>query len=239
MKNKTLNALLILTVLSAGCEDDLFRPCIRGNNNVDTETRSLSGFNSVDILIEGDVEIRKSAHYEVVIEGNTNQIDDLTTRVTGGKLKIYSERCFNNTAFNFIIYTPELMEVKLSGAGDVLVRNDFHSDEMNFYLSGSGKINGGPISASKVKTRISGSGSIYLEGDCNVLEADISGSGTIHAFSLLSNTTNGNISGSGNMDVFTTIALNANISGSGTIRYKGTANVNSNISGSGRVIKVQ
>lgn len=231
--------LLLVTGLLVSCQDDDFRPCIRGNNDSSTETRSLSDFESVDILIEGDVEIRKSERYEIVVEGNSNQIEELKTRVSNGKLKIYSDRCFKNTDFRFIVYTPELSEVKLSGSGDAWVRDEFSSDEMEFNVSGSGKIRAAVESAVKVKTRISGSGTLSLEGVCDTFQAELSGSGKIQAFGLVSNTANCNISGSGNIEIFVTTTLNANISGSGVIRHKGTANVHSNISGSGKVINVQ
>lgn len=231
--------MLIATALLVSCHDDDFRPCIRGNNDPDTETRSLLDFDSVDILMEGDVEIRKSDRYEIVIEGHANQLEDLKTRVSNGKLKIYSDRCFKSTDFNFIVYTPELSEVKLSGSGDAWVRDEFSAHDMEFNVSGSGKIRAAAESAVKVKARISGSGSLFLEGVCDTFEAELSGSGKIQAFGLVSNMANCNISGSGNMEIFVTTTLNANISGSGVIRHKGTATVHSNISGSGKVINVQ
>lgn len=231
--------MLTATALFFGCSKDGFKPCIRGNNNISTETRTLADFDAVDYMMEGDIEIRKASRQEIVIEGNSNQLEDLKTKVSNGKLKIYSDRCFKNTDFKFIVYTRDLNDVKLSGSGVMLVNDDFIAQEMTFEVSGSGKISAFTESAIKVKAKISGSGELDLEGICDSFNAQISGSGKIRAYTLISNTANASISGSGNMELFVTNVLNAAISGSGNIRYKGTATINSNISGSGRVEKVQ
>lgn len=91
-----------------------------------------------------------------------------------------------------------------------------------------------------VTTKLSGSGSITLEGYCQNFESQISGSGKIHGYALVANSANATISGSGDLEIFVNNTLTANISGSGSVRYKGNPPiVNSNISGSGRVTKVQ
>lgn len=241
MKTQFMKAFLMFnaTVLLTGCYTDDFRPCIKGNNATRVESRTLAGFTAIDYMMEGDVEIRKAAYHEIVIEGNSNQIEALKTKVTNGKLKIYSERCLKNTDFAFVIYTPELENVKLSGSGDLVVRDDFYSPEMAFDVSGSGSIRASAESSSKVRAKLSGSGKLHLEGACDIFEGQISGSGKINAFALVSNTANCSVSGSGNMEIFVTNTLNADISGSGTIKHKGSATVNSTISGSGRVIQVQ
>lgn len=233
-------SMLTATALLLSCNDeDGFRPCLRGNGDLISETRALADFDKVDYQIEGEIEIRKGSIHEIRIEGNSNQVEHLKTRVSNGRLKIYSERCLKSSDFTFVVYTPELEEVKLSGSGDALVVDDFSSGEMTFDVSGSGKITASSESALKVKVKISGSGELNLEGACQTFDAQVSGSGKVHAYGLVCNTLNAGISGSGNIEAFVSNTLNANISGSGTIRYKGTAVINSNISGSGKVIKVQ
>jgi len=230
---------MLTIALFISCNNDDFRPCIRGNNTTRTETRTLPDFTAIDYMMEGNVEIRKADYHEIVIEGNSNQIEELKTKVSNGKLKIYSDRCLKNADFTFVVYTPELENVKLSGSGKLQIRDEFYSPEMTFEVSGSGSIKYSAESSLKIKAKLSGSGALSLEGACETFEGQISGSGKIRAFVLVSNTADCSISGSGNMEIFVTNTLNANISGSGIIRYKGAATVNSNISGSGKVVKVQ
>ncbi|MFD2162585.1 head GIN domain-containing protein [Paradesertivirga mongoliensis] len=232
--------MLTATALLAACNfDDGFRPCVRGNNTINTETRALADFNSVDYLMEGDIEIRKGERHEIMIEGNSNQMEHVRTRVSNGTLRIDSERCLKSTRFKFIVYTRDLEKAKLSGSGNMDVSDGFTPRHMSFEVAGSGKISASSVSALKVTARLSGSGRLDMEGTCQTFDIQLSGSGMIRAFALVCNTANANISGSGGIEVFVSDNLNANISGSGTIRYKGDPTVNAAISGSGKVTKVQ
>ena len=240
MKTKIFTAGIMLAAISfGGCMEDVFMPCITGNNNFESESRALADFNKIDYQIEGNLIVRKASENRIEIEGSSNQLNYIKTKVENGRLKIYSSQCLKNTDLNFVVYTEDLSEVKLAGSGDVEVMDDFASKELNFEVSGSGKLSA-PAEAELVTTKLSGSGSITLEGYCQNFESQISGSGKIHGYALVANSANATISGSGDLEIFVNSTLTSNISGSGSVRYKGNPPiVNSNISGSGRVTKVQ
>ena len=93
--------------------------------------------------------------------------------------------------------------------------------------------------APEVAAGLSGSGKIKLSGQTQKFSGDVSGSGDIRAMELMAEESNVQISGSGDVDVYSSVKVSANISGSGDIRYKGGAQVvSSNISGSGGVKKI-
>ncbi|RXF71299.1 head GIN domain-containing protein [Arcticibacter tournemirensis] len=239
-KNRTLILLACIFALGSCHDDDGFRPCIKGNGDINSETRLLADFESVDYKLEGAVEIRKGEQSKVLLEGYSNQLVHVSTKVEQGRLKIYSSRCLKNTKFRCVVYTSELEDLKLSGSGEGYIRDSFSSEEMRFELSGSGCVDAVAQAAAKIRARISGSGNMKIEGECQSFRADVSGSGRIHAFNLVTSAMEANLSGSGSVDAFVTNRLDANISGSGTIRYKGNPSVvNAHVSGSGKVLKVE
>ena len=113
-------------------------------------------------------------------------------------------------------------------------------NDVDFDISGSGKIFIDKLKADKLNLDISGSGSITLAGTDKLqkMKFNISGSGDIHACDLEVSDIEGDISGSGTACVWAKDALDAEISGSGRISYKGNPRkIYTNTSGSGRVKK--
>ena len=90
--------------------------------------------------------------------------------------------------------------------------------------------------ANTVETEISGSGQILLSGSAHDHNIDISGSGDVRAYGLVTQNTWVRISGSGNSEVTVLEYLNVNVSGSGSVYYKGNPDIQANISGSGTII---
>jgi hypothetical protein len=89
-----------------------------------------------------------------------------------------------------------------------------------------------------VSTEISGSGSVQLRGEAKDFSADVSGSGDVKCFDLLTDNTSLDLSGSADAEVNAQKKLNVDVSGASSIRYKGSASVSQNISGSGSVKKI-
>lgn len=241
MKNRVLHTLLLLfiSLTITACNKNGFGPCIRGNDDEDSQSRALAAFSKIDFQMEGDLIIRKAPENRIVIEGNSNQIAEVKSSIENGKLKVYSDRCLKNTDFKFVVYTDQLEEIKLSGSGNARAEDNFDAEKLNIELSGSGKISA-KSESDQITVKVSGSGDVHLEGSCSDFGAQISGSGKIHGYPLVSEKASVNISGSGNLEIFVSSELNANISGSGGVRYKGNPDkVNSSISGSGKVVGVE
>ena len=227
---------LIVGLAFTGCEEDGFRPCVRGNGGIRSEGRALAEFRSIDHRLDGNIEVKKGPS-RIVIEGYDNQLTEVRTSVSSGRLVIDSDRCLRNTEFSIVVYTPEFDELKLAGTKNGNVEAGFSAPEMRFELSGSGCITAAGT-AERVRAKVSGSGDITIVGTTGAFRSDISGSGDIHSFGLTATTVDVNVSGSGSVETTVSERLEANISGSGKVYYKGNPpTVNSNISASGKVIR--
>lgn len=237
---KSVSILSIVTVLViltfSGCYIDDF-DCIRGRGSVYTEVRSTSDFNSVDLRISARVIITQNPTISVEVKTYDNLLPEIFTYVNGSTLIIDSDRCFRNSKDEIEIYisAPDFSKIRVSGSGSVESSNMLDVPDIDLNISGSGSIDVG-LNTEMVNSRVSGSGSIWIEGDAYEHNIEISGSGSVNSFPFYTDRANISISGSGNCEVRVFERLVVSISGSGIVRYKGYPAITSTISGSGKVI---
>jgi|GEM_PF-297379 len=231
-------ATLLLTVLNS-CVDAGYFPCEKPALPETAETRTFSGFTGVDIQMGARVYIYKGDVFEVEIIAPENFLDLINTRVSGGVLKIGTDRCLRSKSNDVKIFItmPELSTISMSGSGSIELKNTFSGSRLDATIYGSGNIFGG-INYQTLKTRISGSGNIELAGYANFHDAAISGSGNLFCYPLDTKRAEVAISGSGSAFILVRDQLKARVSGSGSIFYKGNPWIQTTITGSGKIIWV-
>jgi hypothetical protein len=242
MKSYSFKSLYLAFVLVApaflftSCEDE----ALRGHGDVVSRSRPVGTFDKINAGGEFDIYLSQGPAEDIALEGQENVLTELSTQVRGNTLYIKYDR--NRVRVNKIpkiyITTPQLSGLKVSGANSVRGLTDWQVNELDIDASGSGNINLNVKDASTIDSHISGSADIYLAGNADNHEIDISGSGTIKAFELSTKTTEVKVSGSGRSEVTVSEHLKANITGSGKVRYKGSPVVDTKITGSGSVSQV-
>ena len=237
MKTKQIHFIFFSFLLMIGlssCMDEIF---LEGNGHLETQNRSITGFDEVHSSGDFNVKVVPGSEFSVVVKAESNLLPYIETNVSGKTLKIGTNgihSLHHNLPIEVLITQPELKGLSLSGSG-LLYTGSFDCDNIQISLSGSGDIDT-EISADKVKANISGSGTIFLAGEAFESDFRISGSGKIKAYDLVQDHCQTSISGSGDMYVNVSETLYAGISGSGKIFYINHPAVQSNISGSGKVI---
>lgn len=206
------------------------------------ETRNVEDFSYISFGVSGDLEIRQGSTTELVLEGDPDDLKEIETYVTGGKLKIKHES--NWSWINRIgkikayVTVKEFDGVSVSGSGDAVSVGKLKGDNVNISVSGSGDIDL-ELEAEDVDCGISGSGSIALNGKGNNVSLSVSGSGSMDAVDFESEVVIIRISGSGNASIWATHEIDSKISGSGSVRYKGDPDkVSNRSSGSGKLRKL-
>jgi hypothetical protein len=204
------------------------------------EVRKLDTFTGIGISVSADVYYTPGNSHEIRIEGNSNDVDDLITKVKDGFLQVkYDDWKIRRSKLTIYITSRELDAVSVSGSAKFRSGEPVVSDEMDFAMSGSGTIEFEELTADEVEVKISGSGRIELRnGNADELEARISGSGKLNGEAFEVNEFSASISGSGSARISVTEELDARISGSGKIYYHGNPRVNSSSSGSGKVVSL-
>lgn len=238
-----MKRLLILSVsiglLVSSC--NFMGKHVRGDGNVITQDRSISGFNSIDVSSALDVEIGQDSSYSVKVEVDNNLQQFVETYKEGDILRVRLANNINidpTRQMKIYVSAPNYRRLEASGACGLNSRNRLSSnDPIEVGLSGAchGNLE---IKAPKVSLDLSGASNLTLRGETKELFIQGSGSSDVKAFEMLSETADIDVSGAGNIDVFASAKINASASGASNIRYKGNASVNSDVSGAGSVKKV-
>lgn len=130
---------------------------------------------------------------------------------------------------------PDEIDIIQTGSG--LIDAGFVDQplEININHTSSGKVYGIILDGVVVTSRLSGSGQIFLEGEAETADLNLSSSGKTDAMELLVAEAETLISGSGKIFVYATDYLDVTITGSGSVYYRGNPLITTRISGSGSV----
>jgi hypothetical protein len=174
------------------------------------------------------------------MEGDRDVLEDIETIVRDGKLIIRKRNwhpSFNNERVTINLTMPELKGVGVSGSGKVEILDNIVADDLDFGVSGSGKLITSGLDVDRFVCGISGSGDVILgaTGGIDRGEISISGSGGFSGEGIQIDDLEVHISGSGNCRCRAGDNLKAYISGSGNITYSGNPRVDAKVSGSGHV----
>ncbi len=204
-----------LSVLTLACEDS--GPTVRGSGPVVSRTLNLDDIREFAVSGSQNVVVTQGSPQEIVVEGQANLIDILSTRVKDGIWEVrFTENTRSTEDFTVFVTVPDIDQINVSGSGNVSGDGDLTLDVLSIAVSGSGNVS--------------------LAGSVDEQTIVVSGSGEVSNYSLSSRQTTATVSGSGEVRVTATEVLNATVSGSGDIRYRGNpAAVNQSVSGSGRV----
>lgn len=228
--------VLLAIVLISGCISS--PSCVAGSGNVVNETRSVDGFNSIDLRGSGALILSQGPQQPLRIEAEDNVLKALTTRVESGRLIIGSDACISSTRpIRIHATTKDIRSLEVSGSGTITGESIINADSLDLKLSGSGGMDLN-LKANALRTEIPGSGTIQLRGAADDQIADISGSGKIAGYGLATKRSEITISGSGAVEANVSDEIVARISGSGTVYYRGhPEKISQDISGSGVVRK--
>lgn len=229
---------------------------IKGNNEIITEKRAVSGLASLNVSGPLQVEVKVGAAPSMEVVADSNLVGLVQTQTVGGSQKIWIDERFNSQNPIRVIYTvPQLNEVASSGSGRLTI-NGLNGSNFNISNNGSrsvvlegqvarldinsvgsGRINALGLLSNDAKVRVHGSGSLNLGPvNGNQLDVTVHGSGSVSAIGNVRNLlaqTHG--SGSAELSSVKSQTADLNSYGSGDIAAAVSQNVNAQANGSGRV----
>jgi Putative auto-transporter adhesin, head GIN domain len=206
-----------------------------------SQTREVSGFNSVASAGPFNVHIKLDGTESLKIDADADIISDIETTVKDGALKIkYKDHEYwnkNMSKIDIYVTAKSLTGLVNSGSGSIKVDGLISTDNFKAVLSGSGNISTS-VKSDGLHAVISGSGSIKLSGNTNDADIVVTGSGELNGKDLKTSSSQVTITGSGNVYVAADKSVSAHIVGSGSVIYSGNATVSdTRFVGSGRVTK--
>jgi len=235
---KIITVFLAAFILLNACMNG---PRVKGDGNMTTKTTQPGNFNGVELNGSFDVYLTQGNTADVRIEAEQNILSYIDISVENGILNIGSkDNVWLDPTREVKIYitAPSFNSIQNTGSGTVTGQTKItHNAKLDIGQSGSGETTL-DVDAPEIAADVSGSGTLSLSGETKKISSEVTGSGDIKALNLKSEESHLQITGSGNIEIYSSVELVADITGSGDVHYKGDAQVKSNITGSGEVKKV-
>jgi hypothetical protein len=203
-----------------------------------TQNRQVSGAKSVKLATNVDLVIRQGSIESLSVTGDEAILPALLTDASLGQMTIrYDPRYSiqNNLRPKLVLTVKDLNELRLNSSGNVTV-GPLTTSSFSIILGSSCNVRIQGLQADKVSSRITSSGDIYIQGEANSLNLDISSSVNYQAGDLKVQTATIKMSSSADVTLWVVNTLNATITSSGNIAYYGNPVVHQNNTSSGRLI---
>ena len=201
-----------------------------------TVTRKIGSFDKVHLSGPFEIHLKKGDQAALNIETEDFAPEDIITEVRNNTLyveladKKFKYRDFDRKTVIYLTYT-QLKRLEWNGAGNIRTESVLETDKFELDISGAGNINM-DLKVNTLSVDMSGAGNVELKGQARTQTVQMSGAGNYNGFELKSEKARVELSGVGNVRVYTTEELNASASGVGAIRYKGNPrNIVKNSSG--------
>lgn len=238
-----LITLLGLCLILSSCVFYLNRKSVKESGNIETQTRYVSGFTSMQITGSIDVEFTEG-DYKVNVTASDNILPYVETKVEDGTLFINFTDSVNvvlSKGCKVKVSAPELGSVTMSGSGD-FTADRLSGENIEISVLGSGSISAHEVRAlSKCSANISGSGEIDItDMSADSCLLDIAGSGDLNVQTSKFKNLGCSISGSGDIEVSGySDSVICSVSGSGDIDLSDLVckTYNEEVSGSGDIDK--
>ncbi len=237
MKKYIIAVLLLFAVVAAsGC----INQGATGSGKIVNESRSVSGFNQIDLSGTGEIIITQGNTESVTVEADDNLMQYIKTGVNNNKLSISFDNGMPRPTkgVKFYITVKDLNSINTSGNGKI-VSDNLRVNNLAINTNGAGDGNLNNFNAQTLKIMISGAGKMNVAGTVNEQTITISGAGDYNANSLSSKTASISINGGGRATIRVSDALNAVINGGGQISYIGSPKITQQINGAGNIKQVQ
>jgi len=224
--------LFTLTLIITACG-----ATTRGSGTIITESRTVSDFDTVELLASGDLIITQGESESLIVEVDDNIMQYVNSDVRDGTLYLSvgeDGKSFSYTKLVFTLTVKELSGLTATGSGDITAAN-LKADHFDVDVAGSGKVAIDTLVTETLNVQISGSGDVSIAGETQSQTAVIKGSGEYTAGDLSSKTAVMDISGSGTATIWVTDSLDAKIAASGDVSYYGSPAVSSDVTGSGEI----
>lgn len=243
---RRLSSAISLTILIALAFTSCRRPTVRGNNELKTEERQLTGsFAKIEISgpVDANIQTSTTSVNTLQFTGSSNLLPYIKTKIENNILKIYIDkdvRLFSDKNVLANIALPYLSALSLAGSNTVHIGGNVTGDKLSLDIAGSGDIEVAALNTKDLEVTIAGEGELkVLSGTVTNAKYNIAGAGELNNYELHTLNTTIEIAGSAEAEISATEKLDISVGGAGTVSYKGNPVVTKEIAGSGTITKVQ
>jgi hypothetical protein len=213
---------------------------ITGSGNIVEESRSVSGFSSVDQAGEGRLYIEHTGSETLRVRADDNLQQHIQTNVVGDELEIRTAPGVEinpSQAIEYFLTVDDLKAAELTGVGRLECAG-LSTNRLEVDFSGVGSVLFSDLAAEYLDLHMTGVGDVQVTGEVTEQMVQISGVGDYNGKGLSSSQATVEINGSQSATVRVTNRLVVRIVGSGCVYYIGNPIIESTITGSGCVEKL-
>jgi len=232
--NKNILLVLLLGgfgLLLSNCEKEFFGDnCKIVEGAIVQQVVDLSTIHSLDIEVPVELIITEGSTQEIILESTQSIIDAVIEEsfVRNEEWNVQLKGCFQNQneaggiPVRILATMTALEEIKLAGLGEARTEGVFKNiSDLKLEIEGSADFDFKLDSIKNLETKVSGLGEFKLSGFAEKHSIDMSGSGEVKAFDLVSNDCNIKIDGLGACEITVQNSLDVEMQGSGKVCYKG------------------
>lgn len=213
---------------------------IEGNGKMKTENRHVDSFNSIEAGGNFEVHITQGPFTDIRIETDENLMEYIEIETAGDVLRIKTRQNHNidpTGKAKVFVSAPVYKRLEASGASNLISETTLSSpDGLDLDLSGASNVKL-DLKTPQIQADLSGASTANLKGEAKRVNVIASGASNFNCYDLLTESTDLNLSGASNAEVFASVELKAEASGASDAKYKGNPTVNQNVSGAGSVRK--
>jgi hypothetical protein len=194
-------------------------------NDPNVEVREAKNFDAIEISNAFDVYLSQSNEESVAVSASdTKYRDNIKVEVRGGVLIIgYDKQLKWNSGSKKLkayISFKQLNRVKVSGACDVFVVDEWKAENLKIDLSGASNMKG-TMNFQKLMVDLSGASDMQLSGTVGQLNVEASGASDFKGFELAVDFCTAKASGASDIKITVNKELSAEASGASDVKYRG------------------
>jgi Putative auto-transporter adhesin, head GIN domain len=212
-----LVTVLVALILITGCVFNLGSSGVQGSGIVRTESRSVTGFSSINFKSEGKVTVQQTGKESLTINAEDNLLPLLETRVADRILYLGT---VNNVDINPTKPIEFIMEVK---------------SLESFDMTGVGSIEAKGIQGKQLTVTLTGVGNMTIDGSADFLDLRLNGIGSYRGERFKTKQANVYSDGVGSAVLNVSDQLDASVSGVGSVEYIGSPKIQKSGRGLGNI----
>ena len=197
-----------------------------GQTNGSRQTRQITGFHGISVSSGIDLYLTQKNVEEVVVEANSDDINNLITKMEGGILKIYMDDKswfklnWNKESRKVYVSFKTLDKLYASAGSDVASQSVMNLENFDLDASSGSDVKL-ELNALDVSAESSSGSDINLKGKANSIQANASSGSDINAAEFQTKKCIASVSSGADIRVNVTEQLDANASSGGDISYSG------------------
>jgi len=200
---------------------------VAGNNIPFSKTYDLADIFTVleindnltaNIYIE---QIPLNAQSSIEISGDENLVELVKYDLYNARLELSASNKYRaKRDLTIHLKTNDLKYIRTGSIGNIRINGAFTSDELEVIMKGVGNFNADSLYANSLTINTQGVGTANLSGRTDKISLETSGTGSINAIELQSDTVYARVNGVGSIQCYPIDYLEGRVNGIGSITYK-------------------